>query len=613
LVDCHWNDSHTASYQGRRVAAGDEFAIASGLAEITYDTGAKVLLQGPVTYQVDSPRGGFLSVGKLTACIEKKEVGAQKSNPPLFAIRTPTAVVTDLGIEFGVEVKDNGETRSHVFRGSVQLQQTGVAVGKETSGNTVILHANEAASVKIQSSGKHNKNKQSGVTTNTKEAELSLSLTEFDATAFVLPDQMRQYAEEQRLKPLRRWQTYSQQLRKDPALVAYYDFQIKDDNCSILPNLSSAGNALDGRVMGGDWVDGRLFGKMALLFHGSGSGDKVMLPHQERFNFTGPFSVAVWFKMTSSAGGIQSLVTKGDDAWRLQYAETLDPKKWLTDVSTWSDNPGTACVSAKAQHVTLSSNGAAAVNVWSVQSYQYGSYSFTIGNVPPNGNTVFGLQSRDGQNAIIFANDIGNDWQFFVKTDKQLSSPRDASGPVTFTPQSGDVFTFVWKKAYAAVYRNGSLVAEKRGDIVPSVALYRNMVNYAGGSASFTDVGPSDKKVSFEIQGQHEHTKTLHQKSPLPDLTDNRWHLAVAVYEPMAKTSHKRLYVDGQRILQGDVMSRLPKNNLPVCLGANGSQTSSFQEFNGVIDEAAIFVRALSTDEIMNMYRAGNPDGEPQN
>ena len=40
--------------------------------EITYDTGAKVILQGPVTYEVESKDGGFLSVGKLTARVEKK-------------------------------------------------------------------------------------------------------------------------------------------------------------------------------------------------------------------------------------------------------------------------------------------------------------------------------------------------------------------------------------------------------------------------------------------------------------------------------------------------------------------------------------------------------------
>ena len=50
----------------------DTVALCSGLMEITYDTGAKVILQGPVTYKVDSAAGGYLSVGKLAARLEKK-------------------------------------------------------------------------------------------------------------------------------------------------------------------------------------------------------------------------------------------------------------------------------------------------------------------------------------------------------------------------------------------------------------------------------------------------------------------------------------------------------------------------------------------------------------
>ena len=45
--------------------------------EITYDTGAKVILQGPVTYEVES-NGGYLSVGKLTGKLEKRERGERR-------------------------------------------------------------------------------------------------------------------------------------------------------------------------------------------------------------------------------------------------------------------------------------------------------------------------------------------------------------------------------------------------------------------------------------------------------------------------------------------------------------------------------------------------------
>ena len=78
-------------------------------------------------------------MGKLTARLEKKaesESDAEIASPecprpnpytqslplPLFTVRTPTATVTDLGTEFGVEVSKDGYTMSHVFRGSVKLQ-----------------------------------------------------------------------------------------------------------------------------------------------------------------------------------------------------------------------------------------------------------------------------------------------------------------------------------------------------------------------------------------------------------------------------------------------------------------------------------------------------------
>ena len=172
LADCRWTDPATEAFERDPVPLGRKYALASGFMEITYDSGAKVILQGPCTYEVESARGGFLSVGKLTARVEKKGSGfrvqdsgskgertanlalskrannqplrsplaprsggerrgergeGRASNPqslipnPLFVIRTPTAVVTDLGTEFGVEVDRSGASRSHVFQGKVEI------------------------------------------------------------------------------------------------------------------------------------------------------------------------------------------------------------------------------------------------------------------------------------------------------------------------------------------------------------------------------------------------------------------------------------------------------------------------------------------------------------
>ena len=52
MVDCKWAGSSVRTLAVRSFL-GRKFALASGLMEITYDTGAKVILQGPVTYEVN--------------------------------------------------------------------------------------------------------------------------------------------------------------------------------------------------------------------------------------------------------------------------------------------------------------------------------------------------------------------------------------------------------------------------------------------------------------------------------------------------------------------------------------------------------------------------------
>ncbi len=156
MVDVKWSDDprflpplSSRAY----VPLGRKYELVSGLMEITYDSGAKVILQGPCTYEVESTAGGYLALGKLTAKVEKErsEVRGQKSDHyplstihyPLFSVRTPTALITDLGTEFGVEVDEVGVTESHVFRGSVKVE----VVSDEGRGHEVILGENESARV----------------------------------------------------------------------------------------------------------------------------------------------------------------------------------------------------------------------------------------------------------------------------------------------------------------------------------------------------------------------------------------------------------------------------------------------------------------------------------
>ena len=271
------------------VSLGDKFALASGLMEITYDTGAKVILQGPVTYEVESASGGFLSEGKLLGKVTGKSAKG-------FRIETPTAEVVDLGTEFGVDVAKDGTSEIHVLKGLVQTQF------RHSSGQVsqpVQLREGEGRRYQCQSG-------QDTQPSNLVTA-IPLDRAKFQGMHIRRPDERRE-----------RWLAYSRQLRKDPALVAYYSFESAGESNATLPNLSSAGKLLDGQVEGAEWVYGRFPGKFALYFHGPGSSDRVVLPEQERFKFTGPFSVAVWFKVEKFAGRYQALVTKGDTSWRIE-------------------------------------------------------------------------------------------------------------------------------------------------------------------------------------------------------------------------------------------------------------------------------------------------------
>ena len=158
MVNCQWADRATEAFPGEHVPLGHKYSLASGLMEITCDSGAKVILQGPVTYEVESKSSGFLSVGKLTARMEKKGSGFRVQGSeiphssslipyPLFAVRTPAATVTDLGTEFGVEVAEDGRTDVHVFSGSVRAA---TAVGDGASHDR-IFHAGEVAHIQSKS------------------------------------------------------------------------------------------------------------------------------------------------------------------------------------------------------------------------------------------------------------------------------------------------------------------------------------------------------------------------------------------------------------------------------------------------------------------------------
>ncbi len=273
---------------------GDAYQVAAGWLEITYQTGAKVILEGPCAYEADSAHSGFLALGKLTARVETKgEGGRQKAEetedqksetrnpkspfplpPSAFVVRTPTAIVTDLGTEFGVEVDRSGGTQSHVFQGKVELRRI---VRGIVSAAPERLGVGDSLSVDAK-----------GAVTRTPPA----------ADSFVRD-----------LRPVRaaavrqQREALLERFRTDPALLAYYAFDNERQAPDRLLNRAAAtAGRLDGMLgLPGKpetrptWADGHAPGRRALRFDAQ-KQQAVIVPYDEAMNAGKSLSVAAWVK-----------------------------------------------------------------------------------------------------------------------------------------------------------------------------------------------------------------------------------------------------------------------------------------------------------------------------
>ena len=101
LLDCRWADRAAAASVGDDVRLDRKYDLAAGLVELTYNAGVRIILQGPVRFEVTSPNGE-LSAGTLTATSLQAKDGNIRT---MVSIRTPTVSVAAWSTQFGVAVE----------------------------------------------------------------------------------------------------------------------------------------------------------------------------------------------------------------------------------------------------------------------------------------------------------------------------------------------------------------------------------------------------------------------------------------------------------------------------------------------------------------------------
>lgn len=129
--NCAWADGVEAAGTMR---AGHVLDIQRGLAEVRFQCGARVVLEGPARLELLSAKSARFLRGKLTARVPAPATG--------FEIISPQGKVIDLGTEFGLAVSEQGATEVYVFEGTVEAY-----AGPSGPEGAVSLAQNQAARI----------------------------------------------------------------------------------------------------------------------------------------------------------------------------------------------------------------------------------------------------------------------------------------------------------------------------------------------------------------------------------------------------------------------------------------------------------------------------------
>jgi len=108
--DCRWGGA--APSLGDDLRSGQQLDLVSGAAEITFDSGAQLVVEAPSSIEVTSAWNAVLHRGTLKANVPAEAVG--------FRITNPAVDVVDLGTEFSMVTDDNGGTEVFVHKGAVE-------------------------------------------------------------------------------------------------------------------------------------------------------------------------------------------------------------------------------------------------------------------------------------------------------------------------------------------------------------------------------------------------------------------------------------------------------------------------------------------------------------
>jgi hypothetical protein len=138
--------AYEAQWKGARPRPGEplrpgRYDLRDGLAKMELGGGTSLLLEAPCQIELKSTEEVTLRSGRLATTVPPQARG--------FRVRTPTALITDLGTEFGVIAHSDGSTEAHVLKGHIS-----VALDPNRAARAAPLVVNEGLAVAVDPNGR---------------------------------------------------------------------------------------------------------------------------------------------------------------------------------------------------------------------------------------------------------------------------------------------------------------------------------------------------------------------------------------------------------------------------------------------------------------------------
>lgn len=236
-VDASWGRSSIPLRAGIPLEPG-LLRLESGLAQIVFYSGARVVIEGPTELQLVTAEEAACSSGRLLLEVPPAARG--------FRLKTPQLNVVDLGTSFGVSAR-SGQTEVHVFKGKVEF--SGAVGGKQSLGEGRAALALGSARPQLMAA---------------------------NSAAFTPMFEFQERSIASEAYRYEQWQFASAQLNEDPSLVVRLDFEELGGAGWALRNTAERNASVpEAAVVGCTRAEGRWREKQALEF--SSVNDRVRL------------------------------------------------------------------------------------------------------------------------------------------------------------------------------------------------------------------------------------------------------------------------------------------------------------------------------------------------